>query len=360
MPVQNHNANSPNHLVTLGQRFFLKGYRRLREGENPELEVGRFLTEVAGFPNAVPLAGAVEYVARDGSVMTLAVLQGYVENQGDGWRYTLDYLERFLEGQQTEAAPPGPEVHGAYLALMQTLGTRTGELHLALAMRSGDAAFDPEPVQPGDLQAWKARVVQEATLSLDLLGRRLPDLPETERGPCRRLLEHREQAMQRIDAITPPDAQALKTRYHGDYHLGQVLLSRNDFVITDFEGEPGRPLQERRTRQSPLRDVAGMLRSFDYAQSSALLNATRGRPDDLARLEPLARRWDTEARRAFLLAYEQATQGGVLFRSFTEMQGLLALFELEKAFYELRYELDNRPDWVAIPVRGILRLIGVN
>jgi maltose alpha-D-glucosyltransferase/alpha-amylase len=133
---------------------------------------------------------------------------------------------------------------------------------------------------------------------------------------------------------------------------------RNDFVITDFEGEPGRDFSERRVLQSPLRDVAGMLRSFDYAQSSALTNATTGRPEDAARLEPLARRWDTEARRAFLTAYEHTVRGGVLFRSFAEMQGLLALFELEKAFYELRYELDNRPDWVPIPVRGILRLTG--
>jgi maltose alpha-D-glucosyltransferase/alpha-amylase len=357
LPVHVPKALSTNTVVSLGQRFFLKGYRRLRAGVNPELEVGRYLTEVAPFPNTVPLAGAVEYVGNDGSVRTLAVLQGYVENQGDGWSYTLDYLERFLEAQRTATEPPDADAHGAYLALMQTLGMRTAQMHVALATRSGDTAFDPEPVQPADLEAWKARVVQEARQSFDLLAQRLSGVVDGARGLCESLLAQRERAMQRIDAITPRDAEALKTRYHGDYHLGQVLLSRNDFVISDFEGEPGRTLEERRAKQSPLRDVAGMLRSFDYAQSSALVNTTTGRPEDLPRLEPLARRWDTEARRAFLTAYEQTVRGGVLFRSFAEMQGLLALFELEKAFYELRYELDNRPDWVAIPVRGILRLV---
>jgi maltose alpha-D-glucosyltransferase/alpha-amylase len=351
-------ALSTNTVVTVGQRFFLKGYRRIRWGINPELEVGRFLTEAAPFPHAVPLAGAAEYVARDGSVTALAVLQGYVENQGDGWSWTLDYLQRFLESQRTANEPPGEDVHGGYLALIQTLGTRTGQMHLALATRTGDPAFDPEPVQPGDLEAWHARVVQEAQQTLDRLEQCVAELPDPVRRVAQMLLDRRDEAMQRIDALAPRDAEAVRTRIHGDYHLGQVLLARNDFVLTDFEGEPGRDLAERRVKQSALRDVAGMLRSFDYAQSSALQAATAGRPDDAGRLEPLARRWDTETRRAFLTAYEQATRSGVLFRSFAEMQGLLALFELEKAFYELRYELDNRPDWVPIPVRGILRLIG--
>jgi maltose alpha-D-glucosyltransferase/alpha-amylase len=358
LPVRLPKALSSNTVVTLGQHFFLKGYRRLREGVNPELEVGRFLTEVAPFPNSVPLAGAVEYLGNNGSVMTLAVLQGYIENQGDGWGYTLDYLERFLEAQRTASEPPGDEVHGAYLALMQTLGTRTAQLHLALATRSGEVAFDPEPVRPADLEAWKARVVHEARESLDLLERRRSSLPEGGRTLAETLLAGRDQVMQRIDKISPRDAHAVRIRIHGDYHLGQVLLSRNDFIITDLEGEPGRSLEERRAKQSPLRDVAGMLRSFDYAQWSALINATTGRPEDRARLQPLARRWESEARRAFLTAYEETVRGGVLFRSFAEMQGLLALFELEKALYELRYELDNRPDWVPIPVRGILTLIG--
>jgi maltose alpha-D-glucosyltransferase/alpha-amylase len=149
--------------------------------------------------------------------------------------------------------------------------------------------------------------------------------------------------------------QAVKIRYHGDYHLGQVLLNRNDFFITDFEGEPARSVEERRAKHSPMRDVAGMLRSFDYAQASALFEAIAQRPDDIARLEPLARAWESEVRRVFLEAYEQASAGGVLYRDFADMRGLIALFEMEKAFYELRYELDNRPEWVAIPLRGLLR-----
>jgi maltose alpha-D-glucosyltransferase/alpha-amylase len=135
-----------------------------------------------------------------------------------------------------------------------------------------------------------------------------------------------------------------------------VLINRNDFVIADFEGEPGRPLPERRAKHSPLRDVAGMLRSFGYARAAALSRVTNERPEHLPQLEPLARQWETEARQTFLRAYREASDGGLLYRSFDQAQGLIALFELEKAFYELRYELDNRPDWVAIPLRGILEL----
>ncbi|HEU5282521.1 MAG TPA: maltose alpha-D-glucosyltransferase [Burkholderiales bacterium] len=351
-PTQTQTSNTT---VALGRRFFLKGYRLLRSGVNPELELGRFLTEVARFPSAVPLAGAVEYLGADGTRMTLALLQAYVENQGDAWSYTLDYLARFLEQRRTSAEPLPEDAHGVYLALMHTLGTRTAELHHALAQRTGDPLFDPEPVTPADLAAWKHRVGDEIGASLDLLQQRLAQLPESARALAAAVLERRAALLAAASAAVDR-ADAVKARYHGDYHLGQVLINRNDFIITDFEGEPGRPVPERRAKHSPLRDVAGMLRSFSYARAAALSRLAGERPEDLRQLEPLTRQWEQEARRAFLRAYRERSDGGLLYGSFDQARGLIALFELEKAFYELRYELHNRPDWVAIPLRGILEL----
>ncbi len=358
LPLHLPKAMSSNTTVALGRRFFLKAYRRLRPGTNPELEMGRFLTAVANFRHAVPLAGTLELVRADGTTTTLAVLQGYVDNQGDGWDYTVDYLARFLETQRTASEPPPADVHGAYLSLVYTLGTRTGELHQALAARSGDPAFDPEAIDPADLTQWRLRVREEAESTCARLQRELSRLADDARPLAERVLAARQELLARIDAAAPSEVQAVKIRYHGDYHLGQVLLSRNDFIITDFEGEPGRSFDERRAKHSPMRDVAGMLRSFDYAQASAMRQETNQHAGDPTRLEALTRAWEREVRRVFLDAYAQATAGGLLYRDFAHMRGLIALFELEKACYELRYELDNRPAWASIPLQGILRLSG--
>jgi len=350
-------AQSSNTVVTLGERLFLKGYRRVRPGINPELEVGRFLTEVARFPNCVPVAGAIEYTAADGTPMTLGLLQAYVSNQGDGWAYTLAYLERFFEAQRSAAEAPPEDVHGGYLALVHTLGARTAELHRALSQRTGDAAFDPEPVAADDLAQWKQRVRDEAAATFELLERRRGQFPAPARDEMQRLLERRHKLLARIDTCPPPGRGAHKIRFHGDYHLGQVLLEKNDFVIIDFEGEPARPLAERRIKHSPLRDVAGMLRSFNYAQWTALRHAAQAGGED-ERLEPLARAWEAEVRRTFLAAYYEAARGGGLHEWFDGVRGLLELFELEKALYELRYEINNRPGWVRTPLLGILALAG--
>ncbi len=345
-------------MVTLGDRLFLKGYRHLREGENPEFEVGRFLTEVAHFANCVPVAGTMEYITADGTPMSLALLQGYVENQGDGWTYTVDYLERYFEGQLAAADEPPADVHGAYLSLVQTLGTRTGELHKALAMRTGDPAFDPEPLLPGDLTDWKRRVHDDALTTLALLEEQQGHLPAASLANVRILLDQKQQLLARIDACAIPAGQCLKTRYHGDYHLGQLLVSSNDFIIIDFEGEPARPLAERRTKHSSLRDVAGMLRSFDYARWSALLSDSYSEADRTV-LAPLAHGWARETREMFLSAYNEATHESGLYGAFDEIIGLIELFELEKALYELRYEIGNRPAWINVPLQGVLALCGL-
>jgi maltose alpha-D-glucosyltransferase/alpha-amylase len=306
----------------------------------------------------VPVAGAVQYVDAEGMPMTLALLQAYVPNQGDGWAYTLDYLERFLEQWRSVAEPPPDGVHGGYMALMRTLATRTAQLHQAFALRTGDAAFDPEPATETDLAAWKQRVRDEADASLELLGQRLGELTLPPRTDARTLIAQRERLMAQIESYALAPGEVLKTRHHGDFHLGQVLLTKNDFLITDFEGEPTRTFEERRVKHSALRDLAGMLRSFNYARWTALRRGVRGHEDN-ERLAPLAREWEAQARREFLDGYGAAARSGGLLASLDDAHGLLELFELEKALYELRYELTNRPGWVSIPLQGILALMSL-
>jgi len=359
LPVRPAAMQGSNTAVVLGERLFLKGYRHLQIGTQPELDIGRFLTEVAKFPHMAAVAGAVEYEAGDGNCMTLALLQGYVENQGDCWSYTQDYLGRFLEECRAAGAQPIPasQAHGAYLVLMHTLGQRTGELHNALATATGNSAFDPEPVTDTDLADWVLRVQAEAAATLDQLERRQEGLAEKVRVIAQTLLDQRNTLADRLQGCIYGQLQAVKTRYHGDYHLGQVLLTKNDFVIIDFEGEPTRLLAERRHKHSPLRDVAGMLLSFNYAAQIAFAHHSSENVEDSARFEPLLRDWEVEVERVFIKAYDETVRGSGLIAPQSSLCGLLDLFLLEKAFYEVRYELDNRPDWVVMPLRGILALL---
>jgi maltose alpha-D-glucosyltransferase/alpha-amylase len=352
LAVSRLHTQSSNTSATLtdrngADRLFLKCYRKVRQGLNPEFEVGVFLTEIARFSHCVPLAGSIEYVPENrekgqaGEAATLALLQGYVPNQGDGWSHTLNYLDRFLEDRRSVDTPPPGDVHGAYLTLIQTLATRTAELHKAFATPSGHPAFEPEPFTARDLQAWKERAKKEAEETFGMLKEPLEGLSL-------------KPVLARIDACKAPAGPALKTRHHGDYHLGQVLVSNNDFVIIDFEGEPSRPLEESRRKHSPLRDVAGMLRSFDYAKWSALKRAVETDPG-LQKLFGELEVWEQQARSAFLAAYEQASRE--LYPDFADMRGLLDLAELEKALYELRYETNNRPHWAHIPAQGLRALL---
>ncbi len=348
-------SQSSNTTVRVGDSFFLKFYRRLQSGINPELEIGRYLTEQVKFPNIVPVAGAAEYRSADGTPVTLALLQAFVANQGDGWDYTVNYLTRFLE-ERDSAAGNQREIHGGNLELIRTLGIRTAELHRALATPTADPAFAPEPITTADVTGWRAHVRAEASQTLDLLSERVSQLPEPLLADANTVLSRRELLLQHIDGLTPKAPVGLKIRHHGDYHLGQVLLKRNDFVIVDFEGEPARPLQERREKHSPLRDVAGMLRSFTYARRAAIRQRDGRSADDTNQLESLLDQWESEARRAFVKAYDGIAQSAGLYRSWQEALPLLSLFEAEKSLYELRYELGNRPDWAGIPLRSLLAL----
>jgi maltose alpha-D-glucosyltransferase/alpha-amylase len=361
LPVAMPGAHSSNTVVSLDERLFVKGYRRLAVGVNPEVEIGRYLTEVAHFAHAVPVAGSVEYVAEDGRTATLALIQGYVQNQGDGWDYTLHYLERFFDDAVRDApGVAGPDVHGGYMTLARKLGVRTAELHLAFAQPSGDPAFGPEAMTPDDVAALAGRVQAEARTALDRLSRRLAGLNEAVRSDAEQVLAQRERILARIARHAGDATAGAKTRVHGDYHLGQVLLVQNDFVITDFEGEPARPVAERTRKQSPLRDVAGMLRSFDYALHAALFSVKTEHPEVHERVVAAGRQWRMQAVGAFLEGYDEIVQGSVLASPRAGAGALLELFVLEKAVYEVGYESENRPDWLAIPLRGLLDVLGAS
>jgi maltose alpha-D-glucosyltransferase / alpha-amylase len=368
--VRRAEVEQTNSSVILGERLILKAYRRLQKGTNPDLEIGRYLTEEVRFENTPPLAGAVEYQGPDGETTTLGLLQGFVESQGDGWSYVLDYLGRYLEDrlvtswslESEEGAEAEWEERGAedafFAGLMRTLGLRTGELHAAFAAPTDDPSFAPEPATPEEVAGWAEAILAELRRTFDMLKRRRDRMPEEVVPDANRLLGLRGELTRRVKDVSRGGFGVVKTRHHGDYHLGQVLVVGNDFQIIDFEGEPARPLAERRRKHSPLRDVAGMLRSFDYAARSAVMNLGAERAEQLESLEPWVRLWQERAREAFLEGYAEGARGAASYPDEEHARTLVELFTLEKALYEIRYELDNRPDWVGIPIGGILDLLG--
>jgi len=287
------------------------------------------------------------------AVATLALLQAFVMNQGDGWDYTVNYLVRFLEERRTDVAM-AEDAHGAYLELVKTLATRTAELHRALATPTSDEAFSPEPIRPQDISVWLQNVRAEAEKTLDLLKERIAQLPQAIIPEADFVVSRRDTLLKRISEAVPHAPQGLKTRHHGDYHLGQVLLKRNDFIIVDFEGEPARPLAERRVKHSPLRDVAGMLRSFTYARRTAMQRCSIQSADDCSRWDSLVEKWESDVRNTFVATYDAIARPAGIYQSLDDVLPLLRLFEVEKALYETRYELGNRPDWTPIPLRALI------
>ncbi|HYE51032.1 MAG TPA: maltose alpha-D-glucosyltransferase [Azospirillaceae bacterium] len=360
-------AEQSNTSVLIGDAMVFKAFRRLAPGIHPELEIGRFLTETVPFANIPPLLGSVELVDAEGGCTALGVLQGFVRNQGDGWRFTLDYLTRELEdirlamssdGDHTAPAPEPQERHGFYLALARTLGERTGALHCALATPTGDAAFDPETVTGDDLKGWGETARRQADRAFQAVRLAADRLPDEVRGDAEALLAREAEVHDRLRRLSAGTIRATKTRIHGDYHLGQVLRAQTDWYIIDFEGEPARPAAERRAKQSPVRDVAGMLRSFNYAAWAAVMNLSELHGDAKSRLLPVALEWEAATRDAFLAGY---ADGIAACTGPAGAQGdsdrLLALFTLEKALYEIAYEAGNRPAWLPIPIRGVLGVL---
>ena len=356
-PLQRIAAASSNTTLAIGDRLLLKAYRRLRPGINVEQEIGLFLGDVSPYRHCAPLAGAIDYADDSATMTPLALAQQYVANEGDAWSQTLAYLSHFIaEGERSGASPD--HSHCAQLRLLTRLGQRTGELHRALAAPTGAPDFDPQPIGDAELHAWSRSADEEATATLALLQVRLPGLPPELQAPALALLAARPAAAlaAAIGAVSGASEMTM-TRCHGDFHLGQVLVAGDDVVIIDFEGEPGRTLAQRRAKQSPWRDVAGLLRSLSYARFSALRQAPPADPATVARREDWLKDWETRARQAFLVGYRAALppSGGEDRRA---ADSLLTFFLFEKALYELRYELDNRPQWLTVPLAGLLELLG--
>jgi maltose alpha-D-glucosyltransferase/alpha-amylase len=351
-----------NTSIALGQSMILKLFRRLQPGIQPEIEMGRFLTEVAGFPNAPELLGLMEHEDGDGTRTGLAVLQRFVRNQGDAWTYTLDTLRRELDQVALvpdEGAPPLNEVFGTYLVYARILGQRTGELHRALGTPTDDEAFRAEPMTDADVRraADDARAQGErAFAAMAAMRGRVSD--ETA-AAVQALLERRDECLALIErlAASVPDAQ--KIRIHGDYHLGQVLIVQDDVMIVDFEGEPSRTTEERRAKASPLRDVAGIMRSFAYAAETAAREVgSRFGETETMRVAGAARGWGELANAAFMEAYEAAAEGSPGWvADEAARERLLRLHLLGKALYEINYEADNRPDWIQTPIHGVLSIL---
>ncbi|MGA9266449.1 MAG: maltose alpha-D-glucosyltransferase [Rhodomicrobium sp.] len=351
-----------NSSITLDESMILKLYRQLQPGIHPEIEIGRFLSEVAHFENTPTLLGSVEHVAPDGTPTALAVLQRYIRNQGDAWRLSIEALKRELETLALvpeSEAPPLVEVFAIYRRYAKILGRRTADLHRALATPTDDPAFTVEPLTEDDMRA-------AAGDARDMAGRAYAGaervLAITANGTARECLEafsrRRDECLGVIERPRDAPSGAVKMRVHGDYHLGQVLVAENEMIIVDFEGEPLRPGADRRLKSSPLRDVAGMLRSFSYVAETVVRDVGQRLTEAAPRARAVAAEWRRLAAIAFLSAYEATVCGSPLWiKDRARRRQLLRFYALSKALYEVDYEANHRPDWIETPVRGVLAIL---
>jgi maltose alpha-D-glucosyltransferase/alpha-amylase len=368
-------GDQSNSLAFYGDRSVLKLFRRIEPGPNPEQEIGVFLS-AHGFTRTPALDSALEYLRPGLEPGTLAVVQRAIKHQGTGWDFTIDELRRYYErvgarsGQdgrdrqewQEGTAPPPffSSLERWYLSTAVTLGRRTAELHLTLATGT-EPAFAPEPMDRAAAGALSRGMRTHAAGVVDLLERSLGQVQgmrDDLRALGARVVSARPALLSVFDRLADIDAAGLRIRVHGDYHLGQVLRSEEDFFILDFEGEPARSIADRRAKHSPLKDVASMLRSYSYAAYAALFSFTTNAPDDYARLEPWADAWAHWTGDAFLAGYTATIGSSALQMPVEPSRTMREAFVLDKALYELAYELNNRPDWVGIPLMGIRRFLG--
>ena len=345
-PVRAASHDQSNSAIVFGTRFFLKVFRKVEPGLNPDYEIARYLTERTSFARLPRLAGAMEFRSTACPAMTLATLQERVPNDGDAWQAMLRDVRSTLELARPQA-----------MDRIERLGIRTAELHMALANATDNPAFAPESLTSDDCRLLAARLRRTAENVFQLLRQPPEAVDSAIAAQASELLARGPALLNKFSNTLAGEPHCTKTRIHGDYHLGQVLCQGDDFMILDFEGEPARSLAERTAKDSPLKDVAGMLRSFSYAAYAGLFAFTEDDRAGFARLEPLARSWQQQASAAFLRGYFASTQGAsFLPPDKRRLTALLDFFIVEKALYEVLYELNHRPPWLRIPLAGILAL----
>jgi len=375
-------AEQSNTALLYGNKLFLKLFRRLDEGINPDLEIGRFLTEKVYYGYVAPFAGAIEYRVPRADPVVVGLLQTCVENQGDAWTYTVDAIDRYLErvlskSSEIQAVPTPPasllDIHfqdippilqeligGDYLERASLLGRRTAELHAALSAEKEIQNFAPEPFS---MLYQRSRFQSMQSLTKRVFGqlrKNLKKFPDDAKEEALMIMAQEKGIIDFFKALLKKNISAMKTRIHGDYHLGQVLYTGNDFIIIDFEGEPARSLSERRLKKSPLVDIAGMVRSFHYAAYYSLFNHALKDLKDMENLEKWADLWYFYVSGIYLQSYtETIERHNLLPRDHDDLELLLELFLLEKVVYEIGYELNNRPDWITIPFRGLKHLLKI-
>jgi len=411
--VKRSRAEQSNTSIIFGNVLILKNFRKVEPGTNPDLEISRFLTTKTDFTHIPPLAGMIEYFGSSSSA-AISMLQRFVPNQGDTWEYTLRHLEDFYAaaarspkkapsqpdtsvgsgggssrtgptpamsgsgGGSSRTGPPPPSVGSGggssgtgpppaveeaagrlmreYAAEASQLGHITGQLHVALASAPQDPDFAPEPIVGQDVERWISSIkqhIETGLRALDSLSSYGPGLERT----AAELIRKKSDYLAKVEELRGLEAsQTYKIRCHGDYHLGQVLKTDDGFCILDFEGEPLRSLQERREKISPLKDVAGMLRSYHYAAQAGLFAFAEHHGHERDALEPWARAWERQAGQSFLAAYVpevRRTPAAIVPSSIDLLTRVLSVFLLDKAVYELNYELNHRPSWLKIPLEGI-------
>jgi maltose alpha-D-glucosyltransferase/alpha-amylase len=349
-----------NSTALVDSDYVVKLYRKLEPGINPEIEMGRFLTEVAGFANTPALLGSVELLEGN-QTSAIAIVHAFVENQGDGWTVTSAYLDRFVDEQRLLAAsehPGASEEQVPYLRYMAQTGRRAAEMHLALASSEAVVDFAPEPTRPEDVGRWIAETMLRADRVFDTLKQRRDAFREPDRQLIDQVLGLRPSLRDRLGELVPSDIDNLNIRHHGDFHLGQMLIVKDDIFIIDFEGEPRRPHSERRRKAPAARDVAGLIRSIDYSATAAFERALKISPDEQGKLAAALAEWRDRATAAFLGAYRETMTHPHLWPADPQAaERMLNFFLIEKAFYEIEYELAHRPDWLRVPLTGILRIL---
>jgi maltose alpha-D-glucosyltransferase / alpha-amylase len=350
-----------NSSAVVDNDYVVKFFRKLETGINPEIDVGRFLTEVAGFANAPVLLGSVELVQAD-QPHAIMTVHAFVANQGDGWTVSSAYLDRFVDEQRLLAAnghaSEGEQQVVPYLRYISQAGRRAAEMHLALAARSDLVDFAPEPIRPEDVQRWIDDVTARAERVLNALGLRRDATRESDRPLIDRLLSQRAGLIERLSTRLPPEIDGLKIRLHGDFRLRHMLIVKDDIFITGFDGERCLPLAERRRKAPAARDVASLIRSIDYSVTAALERALKVAPEEHGRLATALGEWRYRATTAFLAGYREIMKTSLLWPADPRTSdAMLDFFLLENALIEIEDEFTHHPDWLRIPLAGMLRIL---